>query len=313
MKKLFTLCVSLLFICSCSGDLFDNSSFAIIGSDCQMNQIEGELIDFVKEHNALNVLGLELQEIRDLTNEEKICLGDFFNLGQSYLAYDGSTLSPVIINYSTMRSDTCLIHYNFDDVEMYIKEKLISKNNIYARELMWSYNNKSFSTIALFDKETNELLYDNILFNVLAVHVDNKTKRFLNRSENMNYINENITFIKDGNNYSANMVWGYTGSYIDMPGWNYQNGPAPKVYKSRGCHIIYARAANPYLFNLYGVSVKTYLNDDTYPGYAAIGSYRVGFGAGGSKYYLPTIYTTTKYYKTDSIGNGYSYQYVVNQ
>ncbi|MBO5932559.1 MAG: hypothetical protein J6Q19_02395 [Bacteroidaceae bacterium] len=308
MKKINFL-ILLILICSCNNELYD-SSLLVLSEEDNYSSLNSAK-DFLKNYNTLDLLGLELVEMNDYSSKNKLSVEDFFNDNeQYYVAYNGSTKNPKLITYTMLQKDTCMIHYKHDDLVKHIETLLTGKSQYNVKELKWNYKNEMFSTIALFDRNTGELLYDNILYNILAIEVNNSSKKYLNRGEYVKYVNESITFTYGGQKLGATMLWYYAGDYIDDPTWNTtQNGPAPKVYHSLGCGIVETRKTNnAYLFDLYGIEIKKHLSDNNWY-YPSVGSYNVGFGIGGSKYSLPVVYGTNKYYKTDSIGNGYSYRF----
>ncbi len=133
-----------------------------------------------------------------------------------------------IISYDNMLKDeSCTYNFNISAVNKKIEKLLENKENYNVVQLTWKFDNDTFNSIALFDKKTGELEYDNILFNVVTIS-KLSSKNFaeiLSRSENVFYNDQGSDYVSfEKNNVKIAHVyfsWGETGHWIRTP--LYQN------------------------------------------------------------------------------------------
>lgn len=129
-------------------------------------------------------LGLSLKSSSTIHCKD-LSLADFFNKeNPCYPAYGSFGSNLQLLDWNCFQSDTFLIHVNASHLTQYVDSILNDRNDYIIKELTWEYGQKRFSTIALFDSYTGDLVYDNILFNTFNIQAENNSiNRYLTRGE----------------------------------------------------------------------------------------------------------------------------------
>jgi|GEM_PF-5097146 len=176
INKLFLLFIGISII-SCANDY----EFM---EDYQSQDWESSLRHIVTENMALYsnseiyLKGYEKTDINSLSQYT------FINSESRYPVMTGNkiTLAP----YEFIRFDTLMCHVKSSHIDNIVKNSLDHKDELVAVELQWVVKDALINTIALFDKESGELVYDNILYNTItmdAVKMNRLRRHKLTRSE----------------------------------------------------------------------------------------------------------------------------------
>ena len=226
-KSLLHLCALfvLLFSSSCSNSSLDDCDILGIGrADSEIFKQPGWKISLSEllQANAcvMDSSGLSFVSATLLDT----CIPDssmFFN--NKYLAfpiYLGSLSKFTLVPYSVIKDDTLTYHHKSAYLESYIDSLLNNQNSFETVELLWNYKGTATKTIALFNKQTSELEYDNILFNIISIVRANSAteKKKMSRSEgdgtpwsgNLGDEYEIIHFISDEFGYAASISFWWT-------------------------------------------------------------------------------------------------------
>lgn len=84
-------------------------------------------------------------------------------------AFHGNRAIFDIMPYEFLVNDTTVAHVNFSRIDSIANEVTDPKNDYLPVKINWKKKDHEFSTIALFDKQTGELIYDDILYNVILI------------------------------------------------------------------------------------------------------------------------------------------------
>lgn len=137
-------------------------------------------------------------------NEDMVC----------YPVYNNDLSKMFIVSYDVFANDTILVHMKIDYLKTYV-DSLLDNSSYNVEEHIWSYNNKEFRTLSLIDSVTGELLYDNLLFNVLRTHTMSRLARNnLTRGE-LSYISgyEEVTLSIGTETATLGMPWSIDGYF----------------------------------------------------------------------------------------------------
>lgn len=130
-----------------------------------------ELSDIISENaQVLQNSGLTLKSYRNLGNAT-FDASEFFeeSTGQ-YPVYTGSLDKFTLMPYSFVAEDTVTMHFKMDHLKKHVAETLADRHYT-AVLLTWEKDGQTLQTTALFNTETGELEYDNILFNLITAEV----------------------------------------------------------------------------------------------------------------------------------------------
>ena len=145
------------------------------------NSIDDDMLVISGQIGWKNELYSILEDNKDQISESELSLLDFKLHNSVVLTVDDffnkESLFPVYINnlyerfelmpFYFLETDTLTTHYKADYlVEMV--NLLLEEDNHDIVELNWLHKNNKFSSIALFNKQSGELEYDNVLFNIIS-------------------------------------------------------------------------------------------------------------------------------------------------
>lgn len=131
--------------------------------------------------------GLKLKD-RELLDVEKssLSLESFFEAENLYFpVYPNDLRSFKLVSYKDMCQDSSSIHMGADALLEYVDSILNDDYNYKVYRCMWDYQGVPISTISLYN-ENDELLYDNIQFNLITarqLRYDERRRIMLTRSE----------------------------------------------------------------------------------------------------------------------------------
>lgn len=131
--------------------------------------------------------GLSLLEISELTEEAEIVSKDeVFNYAVECIPAYSRTLNKFdLYSYSQLESDTLLLHFDMKYLSGYVDSILHNDKDLQFKRLVWKFGISTFSTTSIFNS-ANELLYDNILFNMINSELSyscENYKAFITRGE----------------------------------------------------------------------------------------------------------------------------------
>lgn len=178
------IAVTLYFMVSCSME--NNIDFLGIGGSTEPRTWQEELAWIIDSHHSVlensNLALLDYELLNGYYVEEE----DFFkNENISFPIFTSTFDKCYIASYSFIKNDTTTIHYKSSYLEKYLRDIISSDIEYDIIELTWKTGDTDFKTKALFDSETGELLYDNVLFNLINMpqKEDGSRNRLLTRSE----------------------------------------------------------------------------------------------------------------------------------
>lgn len=172
-KTIVQLCTlfALLFSASCSNSYLD---------DCDILGIGHIDNDIFKQPTWRASLAELLQSNAAVLDSSGLCFIsatpiDTFTLDSSHFFNNNYLSFPVyygnldrfqLVSYHDLCKDTTSFHYKNDYLATFV-DSLLAIQHIFDKiKITWNYNGISFETISLFNKETKEIEYDNILFNL---------------------------------------------------------------------------------------------------------------------------------------------------
>lgn len=217
MKKYILLIVSCLFI-GCSSNDWDLNT----GKYSNWNEA---LNDCINDYSSqLSSSGIVLQD-RKLIDAIQVDSMSFwgtkdFCFPVYYKTYE--RFDPVPASF--LQSDTITTHVSITTIKYRIKDILKHSENYDYVMLKWSCDDVfTFNTISVFDKQTHELVYDNLLGNIIDDKVFNNRHAVLTKAEIVVTIEEtegltwetNYQVQYRGNNSAVSRlsmnvkVWGY--------------------------------------------------------------------------------------------------------
>jgi hypothetical protein len=230
MKKVFlSFCTTIIMLCSCTSDY--GLDVLEIGMDFNRTW-QQELSEVLEDYSAiLDSSSVSLLDYKQI---------DYLDLDTSYFFNNKSRCHPIYFNsfdrftlvpYAILKTDTAAIHFKYEYLLNSVMTLLSNIDSYNVVELKWQYNGEQqFTTYSLFDKRTNELMYDNILTNIITPESKIlKNKKVLTRSEtsgsqgNSNQIIDQSTDVLDfwnkGNELVASVLshWEEYGTWNEVP------------------------------------------------------------------------------------------------
>ena len=165
-------CLLLFLLMSLSMSCNRIDDFDVLSFDDTPHSWEKELLSIMNgNQGVLNSSGLELIDYRplkgiDYSSDDVLCKGT-----SMIPAYMGDISQFRLMPYGFVQNDTTMMHMRTSYIEQYV-DSLCNRNTEYtAVELTWDYDGRTCKSIALFNKLTGELEYDNILTNIVSVKV----------------------------------------------------------------------------------------------------------------------------------------------
>lgn len=182
-KQLALILTIGLLVISCANDYEFMEDYQSQDWETTLGQIVSENMTLYSNSDIF-LKGYEETDIYSLSGYS------FINPESRYPVMTGNkiTLAP----YEFIRFDTLMCHVKSSHIDNLVKNSLNHKDELVAVELQWVVKDALMNTIALFDKKSGELVYDNILYNTItmdAVKMNRLRKHKLTRSENWGYSN----------------------------------------------------------------------------------------------------------------------------
>lgn len=153
---------------------------------------------------------------------EELNSSSFFNEKTLIPTYINGTEKFELLPLDYIREDSLTKHVKYGFINWKVNN-LLKTGSYNAVELYWDFKGHQTKTIALFNKKSNELEYDNILFNVLNDNIKNK-KAQLTRTEVIEPTNWGSNYdivyyynIKNDNELSAFSWYGWADDYNWIP------------------------------------------------------------------------------------------------
>lgn len=230
MKKVFlSFCTTIIMLCSCTSDY----GLDVLEIDMDFNRTwQQELSEVLEDYSAiLDSSSVSLLDYKQI---------DYLDLDTSYFFNNKSRCHPIFFNsfdrftlvsYAILKTDTAAIHFKYEYLLNSVMTLLSNIDSYNVVELKWQYNGEQqFTTYSLFDKRTNELMYDNILTNIITPESKIlKNKKVLTRSEtsgsqgNSGQIIDQNTAMLDFYNRNFDLVatalshWEEYGTWKEVP------------------------------------------------------------------------------------------------
>ncbi len=220
--KLSKLLLAMAFVpmamsCMNDGDMYE---------DCFRPDWHSSLSSIVTQNKGLfSKSGIVLSDYEEIESSA-LTVRSFINSESRYpvLTGDKITLAP----YEFMEFDTLLCHVRSSHIDNMVKYALSNREEMITVRLSWQVEGEDISTIALFDKYSGDLVYDNIIYNCMlatGTNVNGLRPFKLTRSEvnNWQYYNgQNMGFVTyyetDSISHSVNGEWIKT---IKMDCWEH--------------------------------------------------------------------------------------------
>lgn len=175
------------FLCACSNDFlpeFDDT--------CEWNTSLEELVtDNAGLFASRNIEITGSRLLKDVKPDSTLFFGEDYGYFPVYSKKD--SVFEVIRYEDSMKSDGSTLNINAATERI---RSLIERADDYnVIELTWRYGNESFKSLALFDKRTGELEYDNMLFNMetISKYDTGQFQMMLRGTENQNSENGNYS------------------------------------------------------------------------------------------------------------------------
>ncbi|MBO4500517.1 MAG: hypothetical protein J5732_09760 [Bacteroidaceae bacterium] len=126
---------------------------------------------------------LKILEYHELDEQVQLNETDFLNDVICFPFYVDQLNKFDLAPYKFIKSDTSTIHFQARSIEKIVKEVIADQDNYVKAVLKWKYLDTEIITYALFDRNTKELVYDNILYNILIPDKPKANPMALTRSE----------------------------------------------------------------------------------------------------------------------------------
>lgn len=221
---------------------------------CTKEKEDMDILDFDSKYDWQQELNYLLMENKMLFNNSKLIFLKaepiVYEKLDSLSFFNEETLIPTYINCTEkfellpldyIREDSLTKHVKFDYINRKVNN-LLKTDSFDAIELHWDFNGHQTKTIALFNKKTHELEYDNILFNVIN-NIKCKKNR-LTKSEIFDPThwgaNYDIVYFYNRDNEIAAFSW---------YGWTSYQFSVPVYYDSLG--TMYVKSEYYYGINFY--------------------------------------------------------------
>lgn len=161
----FCLLVGFWTFVSCTSDSDILPNFKDFSGD--WNSSLSEIVD--DNSNSFSNKGLALTDIK-LLDADAIDNSLFFNEEYGYFpVYSKKDTTFNVVSYDKYNSTSEENSIKMKKVFDVVKEKIAHKDDYNFVQLTWKHGKDTFKTIALFDKKTGELEYDNMLFNMQTI------------------------------------------------------------------------------------------------------------------------------------------------
>lgn len=146
----------------------------------------GIIIDIDGKSTQESDIVISIRSKKELgVSKNTLSLDDFFGTEETcFPAYRDSIMQFELYTYEDLKDDTVMYHFKMDYLKKCVDSLLLDANYYKVYELTWNYRGSELSTIALYD-ENDDLVYDNILSNIVIMKIQSKKdkKKMLSRSE----------------------------------------------------------------------------------------------------------------------------------
>lgn len=161
--KMISFVITFVMCFGCTNSI-DDDMLVISGQIGWKNELYSILED---NKDQISESELSLLDIK-LHNSVVLTVDDFFNKESLFPVYINNLYERFeLMPFYFLETDTLTTHYKADYlVEMV--NLLLEDDNHDIVELNWLHKNNKFSSIALFNKQSGELEYDNVLFNIIS-------------------------------------------------------------------------------------------------------------------------------------------------
>lgn len=204
-----------MIVASCSND---NDYYPICYDECDWTLSMKEIVSDnsqLFEHRGLNISNMKLS--KGIKVDKNLFFGDEYGIFPVYSLKDSIF---TVVTYRDLKNN--IESYSFDTISVMnnINRILEHADEYDVVELTWTFDNKPYKSLALFNKCTGELEYDNMLFNMatLARYESNTFSRALHFTETesgvgasgsdyVEYKIGNTIIAKSGINWQVNGNW----------------------------------------------------------------------------------------------------------
>jgi len=232
----FKLCVLqfLLFATSCSSGLLSNDIFvddfdSTVDWDTCIKEIVNNNSSVLVE-NDLKILSMK--KVNLMVTKETFLNGDY----SFFPVYFKGSNSFKICNVDSLDIETSFVNYGNDAGLETVICDVVEKQSLYDFvEIKWKQNKFLFKTLAVFDKLTGELVYDNVLMNMFRSSVIEYTPSILIVSAEYESMVDmggcSVSFSENGTTYaSVSLHWQEEGH------WDFADGNIASGFFRR-CYI----------------------------------------------------------------------------
>jgi uncharacterized protein YutD len=218
-KGLFMYLICACLVACALDDDYDLSGYDYVGGNWT-----NEIMHLVGKYNdVLDKSDVELLSFKKVSNKA-LDITFFFNEMTVIPVYLGGLDRFELFPYSVAEKDTFSLHFRVD----YLKDRvdsILDNTECDIVKLEWSHKGDKFNTFALFNANTGELEYDNILFNLFRMEtINGEKKKLLTRGEggNGNNVNDHyeLTCFYNRNDEIAAYAW---SRWIEIGHWNESN------------------------------------------------------------------------------------------
>ena len=209
----------------------DGDIFPVFDDDCNW---ETTLNDIISDNEALfDARGFKIIDMKILENMV-VDSTLFFDEKNGYFpVYSKSDSALKVMSYNEIVESKNANDTRFLKIRNKINNLISNKDNYYYVQLTWQYGDDSFNTIAMFDKRTGELEYDNMLFNMetISKYSHEGLSKLLTRYETDNYLLSRNVFVQ---------------------------------YRNEGDTLLASAALNWYVYGNWNISYSIYEDDYNY-------------------------------------------------
>lgn len=220
-KLILTLTIGLSVI-SCSNDYeFFDDGWESQSWETSLNQMVSQNVSlysnsdlFLKDYQEININSL------DSTS--------FINIDAKFPVLTGNHIC--LVPFAFIDFDTTMCHVKAFHIKNLIRYSMDHKSELTAVKLTWESQDGSFTSIALFDKKTGQLVYDNILYNTITTDngsINNFRKFKLTRSENTG---TGLDIGSESATFNGSDIISYGSGYIQIDWTCYGNWQVKCTY-----------------------------------------------------------------------------------
>ena len=216
-KKYFYLTGLLTIAASCYNE---RDLFPAFDDDCNWETTLNDIIsDNEKLFDARGFKIVDMEILEDMVLDSTL----FFDEINGYFPVYSKTDSTLkVMSYNEIEESKDANDTRFLKIRNKINDLISNQDDYYCVQLTWQYGEDRFNTLALFNKRTGELEYDNMLFNMTTISKYDKShfSRFLRESELQYLVSEydEATYYNDGRSLVAfagfyYVIYGHWSTY----------------------------------------------------------------------------------------------------